>query len=509
MLLSIRPFLIICGALLFFTACQKDEFDTITVKEDPTFDPNEYYSNSLIGAVSSGNDEYANVGCLTVDFPFSLKLEGELTTTVNNYNEFILAIDTTNDNRALDFEYPLQGMDHNGNATVFSDAVSLGTSYASCVPNDGWTQSRVNGTTMPAFLLDDYCLDLVFPVNLEDGQGNKYIAEDILDFIEYTINIEDLFYSLPLSVKDDLNTVDISSLDDMFDVFAGCEEGNYTPVFLTPDSTHISPFDCFTFVYPIDVLIIVPDTVATINSEDELVQLCLSGVEYELLFPVDVIDQAGNRRTLNDVMDLFNVYVDCGIIVIDTTSGPCAHVEAHVLLFFNGLDIFTRNPYEYDFNYPITLVVEGIQVVLNSDDDYIPAIGGDPSRYKSAEIVYPVSVVQFGRTLVFNNDDDVCAFYETLSEPCSNKPAHIQFLHNTVGVPIDCAFFVNYPFDVDINGTVITLNNRDEYKAELNKTGAYDDIELVYPVTASKITNGQQITFNSDSEICDYINICR
>lgn len=505
----LRSLLITFSALLFFTACNEDNIDTINV-DDVTFEPDESYKNSLVSGLTPGNSKYAKLGCVEIDYPFSLKVENDQTITVQNYSELQTALDATSGDEVLDLELPLQGRDHNGVETTFADSKSLGTSYMSCVPGAGWTKAESRGGIIPAFLIGDYCLDLAYPVNMEDGNGNAYIAEDVIDIITYRLQNDELYYTLPLQVKDEGRTVSIESLDSMFDLFASCEESKYNPLPLANDSVHVSPFDCFTFAFPIDVRIVIPDTIATLNSEDDLTQLYLSGVEYELIFPVDVVTQSGMTVTISEPADFIDVLIDCDIIVIDTTNNACEHTDAYVLLYYNALNIFTLNNYPYDINYPATLIVEGTSVTLNSDDDFIPAIGGNPSRFVDAEIVYPVTVTQFGRTITLNDDNDVCAFYETLLEPCENKPSHIQYFHNTAGVPIDCAFFVDYPLEIINNaGNTVTISNRDDYLAELDAPGAYDAIELVYPVTGIDVQTNQQITFANGDDICQLINQCQ
>lgn len=265
--------------------------------------------------------------------------------------------------------------------------------------------------------------------------------------------------------------------------------------------------DCVEIPYPVDLVQLSGSTI-TINSDAELdAAIMLADSIVDFSYPFDAIV---NNQTMiiESIEDIAIALIACGTIDIDTlNSNPCNFAEAHILLFFNGLNIFSTNNYTYKFNYPITLIVEGTQVVLNNDADYILAIGS-PSRPKSAQIEYPVSVRQFGRTIVLNNDQDVCDFYNTLDEACSNKPAHIQLFHNTVGVPLSCGFFVDFPVSLTRNGVQLTFQDRDEYLSELDTQGAYDELEIVYPVSVTKVNNAQQVTFNSDNDICDYLDNC-
>lgn len=274
----------------------------------------------------------------------------------------------------------------------------------------------------------------------------------------------------------------------------------------SPDSINIS---CVSIPLPVDFLQASGNTV-TVNTETELDSVSLlpdSLVDF--VYPLDGYIGT-NVITFQQIEDFIPALQTCGSIVIDTTVS-CSDLKPHVLLFFNGLNIFTLNRYVYEINYPVTLVVNGTQVVLNQDGDYLPAIGGSPSNLPPTDLVYPITITQFGRDIVLNSDNDVCAFYQTLDEPCANKPAHIQFFFNEgPGRPINCTYFIDYPVDIISNGVTIQIQTRDDYLNELNSSpNAYSDIDLVYPVTASEFVSGQQISFGSAADICQYYDNCQ
>ena len=204
---------------------------------------------------------------------------------------------------------------------------------------------------------------------------------------------------------------------------------------------------------------------------------------------------------------------DLALAVVTCSSRPttCADLDAHVLLFYNALNLYSVNKYVYTINYPVTVIVDGVSIVLNNDDDYLSAIGGDPSRPKDAQLVYPITVNQFGRTITLNNDDDVCQFYFTLFEPCVNKPPHIQFFFNEgPGTPGNCTYFINYPLTVNMNGNPMNIVDRDAYLNLLNSSpNAYNGISLVYPVSAQRFNNNQNLVFISASDICQYLDTCQ
>ncbi|MDP5171652.1 MAG: hypothetical protein NWR72_15505 [Bacteroidia bacterium] len=311
-------------------------------------------------------------------------------------------------------------------------------------------------------------------------------------------------------------------------LFASCDKQNIdeiipeSPVFQT-DTIDVNPYvkslqsvnqdslklDCISIPLPIDFLQASGNTV-TVNTEAELDSVSLlpdSLVDF--VYPFD--GYIGTSVvTFQQVEDFIPALITCGSIVIDSTFN-CSNQLPHVLLFFNALNIFTLNRYVYEINYPVTLVVNGTQVVLNQDSDYLPAIGGSPSNLPPTDLVYPITITQFGRDIVLNSDNDVCAFYQTLDEPCANKPEHIQFFFNEgPGRPINCTYFIDYPVGIVSDGDTLQIQTRDEYLTELNSSpNAYNDIELLYPVTATEFNNGQQIIFGSGSDICQYYNNCQ
>ena len=269
---------------------------------------------------------------------------------------------------------------------------------------------------------------------------------------------------------------------------------------------------CIRIPFPVDFLQASGNTI-TVNSEDELsAAAALSDSIVDFIYPFIVLDDDDVAIVIEEAEDLALALSDCVIDDnSDDNSNGCYNTPAHVALFYNAFNIFTINQYDFEVEFPFTLIVQGNEVVVNNKDEYIPAIGGNPSRFLDVDIVYPVTITQFGQQIVLNSDDEVCEFVKTLSEPCENKPAHIQFFYNEGGgTPINCAYFIEFPVEIHLDGTTIQIQDSEQYRAVLNASpGAYNDIELVYPVTIIQFEDGDEITFEEDSDICDYLeNIC-
>lgn len=292
------------------------------------------------------------------------------------------------------------------------------------------------------------------------------------------------------------------------------EDPNYQPEELTVNSlldkmrslsADSINLDCMSIPLPIEFLQ-ASGNVITITANTDLDSVAaLNDTVVDFVYPFTAyVDN--DPISINSLEDLFLTLISCDPVVL----GPCADTDAHILLFFNALNIFSVNNYEYDINYPVTIIVQGNPIILNEDDDYLPAIGGSPFQPLPTELSYPITITQFGRNIILNSDAEVCDFYQTLDEDCSNKPAHIQYFFNEgPGMPMGCTYFVDYPVMVQINGSTQTMMDRDDYLNTLNASpSAYNDIKLIYPVSITRFNDNQQISFNSDSDICNYLDNC-
>lgn len=301
---------------------------------------------------------------------------------------------------------------------------------------------------------------------------------------------------------------------------SSCEKNNVDKIIVdySPDTVDFNPFlnkmqlfssdtlymSCLAIPYPIDFMRM-SGTALTVNDSSDLTLALVSPDSItDFVYPLQVYSR-GASKTVNSIQELATELVWC-----DTTTVTCADLEAHVLLFFNGLNIFTINKYPYTINYPVQMLVNNQVVTLNQDSDYLPAIGGNPMRPDSANLVYPITIQQFGQTIVLNSDQDVCNFYATLDESCGNKPGHIQFFFNEgPGSAISCTYFINFPVQATYNGSVLTFQSRQDYTTLLTSDpNAYNGLSLVFPVTAERYQNGQTLSFTSDADICQYLTTC-
>lgn len=501
--------------VVLMTACSKENLDE-TIVGEPNFEPDTIAVNTLINALQANLDVGLDLGCITIQYPFDLLLESGMTLTINSTSEFEAVADQGAADQVVDFVFPLTVSTENGESMEANSNEELGVLFGSCVPDDGWDETTSNdGTfTIPAFLFEELCFDLVYPVDVEDTAGNIYTANEegeLIDLLATTAT--NLSFILPISVLDEAgNETLIESVSGFYDLYYSCDgvshpgtEGGIVLDLSDLDSTNCN-FETLAVQYPYNILTESGELVS-IEDENQEAALILSGENYTLQYPFNLVDAEGQVIVVTSELEFILLILPCLITVEEPES---CHADAHVLLFFNGLNIFTINKYEYEINFPVTLIVEGTEVVVNNGDEYLPAVGGSPFDLLETEIVYPVTVTQFGQEIVLNSDADVCQFYETLDEPCVNKPAHIQFFFNEGGgTPINCAYFISYPLNIEVDGETIQVSTREDYLDKLNESPtAYDEIELVYPVSINQVNSGQQLFFESDEDICEYLDNC-
>lgn len=392
---------------LLIASCNKENIDEIII-DDPVFEPDTIIVNSLVNALKDNSSDGLNLDCVTINFPFELALESGNNLTIDSQSDYNNALNNQAPNRVTDFVFPLTVTENDGTTGQVTSNDILGNKFGSCIPTSGWEGLMENSETIPAFLLENNCcFSLVYPVNLEDEEGNTYVANDESELIVLLATTNELFFSLPMTVAlFDGSQLDINTTQDFLDALFDCQ-GIAPPV--TGNGFEITGFACNTIVFPFIVMTTIGPV--TVNDENEYADLLLSGIGMELQYPFSLINPDGDTLVINDFDDLIASYAECGIIITVDPTNIC-DLPAHVNLFFNGHNIFTVFPCPFDINYPLEAIVEGVQQTITDVNSYF-VITGAPSSIKETELVYPIMVTQADGTVVtLNNDDEVCSFIE-------------------------------------------------------------------------------------------------
>ncbi len=393
-------------AVLFLTACNKENVDE-TISGDPGYQPDTVVVNSLMLALRSNSSGSLDLGCISINYPFSLETESGATVVINSTADFEAAIDELAADPAVNFVFPLSITGSDGTTSQVNNNQELGVAFASCIPTFGWDTAAVSGEILPVCAFDEYlCFDITYPVNLEDQNGNTYVAEDEDELIDYLATVEHLYFTLPMTVlQDDGTSLVINNLGEFFDAAMACE-GITPPV--VGGGIEVNGFGCYDLLYPFNVVTDNGDVV-TINNANEYAYLILSGVSVEIQYPFSLINLDGETVVVNSFDDFIATLNACGgiVIIIDTTD--ICDVEAHVLLYFNQ----GQAPFQcgYLINFPTQVEAEGTVYDLNDMFEYYNVYGQYSNQIDKINIIYPVSVtLNDGTILTFNNDSEVCEF---------------------------------------------------------------------------------------------------
>ncbi|MEZ4961875.1 MAG: hypothetical protein R2830_18750 [Saprospiraceae bacterium] len=402
-------------AVLFLTACNKDNIDEV-IPGDPGYQPDTVVVNSLIFAMVGNPSGGLDLGCITINFPFSLLTESGATVEINTEAEFEAATDSTAADPVVDIVFPLSITDSDGNTGQVNDETELGVAFASCIPTTGWVDTTsVDGTyPIPAFLFEDLCFDLVYPVDVEDADENTYTANNEAALIDLLATTSNLTFVLPITVLDEQgNETVIESAAGFFDLYYACDgvippgtQGGI-PIDLSDLDSANCDFESLAIQYPYDVVTDDGDliTVADANQEAALI---LSGVHYTVQYPFSLVDADGEVVTINDDLEFIQLILPC-LVTIEEPD-PCS-TPAHVLLYFNQ----GQAPFQcgYLINFPTQVEAEGTVYDLNDMFEYYNVYGLYSNQIDKISIIYPVSVtLNDGTILTFNNDNDVCQFID-------------------------------------------------------------------------------------------------
>ena len=390
--------------ILLLTACNKQNIDEI-ITEEPDYTPEITEVNNLLKKIDSSSDEGAELDCITIRFPFELRLESGINAKITTDSELQSALGENAVDSAVDFVFPMVIILPGGGVAEVGDNPTLGAYFASCIPDQGWDTALRLGTSMPAFLMDAVCYELIYPVMLEDDQSNTFVANDETELIDLLAGNDQLFYVFPMSVLDgEGNEVLLENVDAYFTLIYDCES-IYPPI--VGDGIEIQGLACYHLLFPFDVILENGDTVM-VNDENEYAGLILNGQNMELQFPfsmISIINPDDEIIVIHNIYDFIAALLDCGIIIEITETELC-DTPAHVLLFWN-------TGCGYQINFPAQVTAGGNTYVLNEFIDYFTDVYNG-YNLNEIELVYPISVTltQGGDVFSFDNAEEVCAFIE-------------------------------------------------------------------------------------------------
>lgn len=381
-----------------FTSCTKENTVIDQQEEVEIEDPTTVKVNPLVNRIETRSADQMELGCLTIDLPFSLDVDG--TVVEINSIEDLEALFSDTSIVSVDFIYPLEVTLPDGSVQTVNNGEELGEAFAACIPDNGWggdTTIVVTDDAFPAFLISDFasCYNLVYPVDLYDLDNETYTAnseEELINLLASTDPNNILFFTFPLSVEDeDGNVYTAEDGDELFTLLFDCVDdptGGGVDTFFVGGNFDLA---CYSIQFPITVELSNGD-VTVVNNHEEFCALMLSGYTYTFTYPMTVVDADGNEIVLNSEEDLQAAIEDCGFWTGDN--------DFFVLLLTAG----TQQDC-YTVNYPITVTVDGVDVEINSSEDLVSLT--DTGSLPEVELPISITLTATGEVVEINDMEDI------------------------------------------------------------------------------------------------------
>lgn len=380
--------------VLLFSACQKDaEIDTTGVDE-PTLETETIELNPLVARNGGANGGGLDFDCFSILYPFGMIDEDGVEYTIDSEESFIENFE--NEVLLVDFVYPLDIEDIDGNSSSVNNGEELAEAFALCLPDGGWEEGD-----FPAYSIgsENSCFDLVYPVTLVDLDGNTIEVSD--DEALNSAVAEGLyFFSFPLTlISEDDETIVVEDIDGLFEALISCNG------FEVEDSTFVweTGFEylgCYMIEFPLEIDLL-DGTTVTVNNHEEYCDLMLQGEIANYSFPLTLIDEEGNVTTVADEEGLEELLDECWDFDFPFGDG---HFELTIIHSGSvSLDPATLDPC-YAIVYPLFVDYGDNQLELSDEEAILELLQTEDPEIVDYEMVYPVSLILSDGTTVSVSD---------------------------------------------------------------------------------------------------------
>jgi len=290
--------------------------------------------------------------------------------------------------------------------------------------------------------------------------------------------------------------------------FVSCTKDSYT---LSEEELADSVIDlrtdslpCFQFVFPISFQL--PDqSVVEVNSLEEAKILRDSiGRKLKLVYPVQIVNSAGETVTVEDHDQMHSILADCGIVPDKGNGGPKGHGGkgghgGHGPKGFGPL--FDNKCFQFVYPYSV-LLPDSSTVQIDSAGELKELIKSVDGKI---ELVFPVSVIKSsGETVTVTSPEDLKLILdECRPDTLGNGGGHGK--HGDHGK--DC-FELVFPLTmVYPDGTTATYDDESALKAAMekwkkeNKGNKNGKPEFQFPIKVIKSGETDPTTVNSKEEL--------
>lgn len=365
-------------------SCSKESGITEETNKGDIVPTEEKDQNALLTrSVTSENG--LNLDCITILYSFDVVDNEDETHTITSDDDFNALFDPENETFIVDFVYPLDIEDEDGNTSTVENGEELGEAFANCLPNE-WDEEA-----FPAYLinLENSCLTLQYPVTVSKLDGSTATYDDEASFVA-ALAEEPLFFVFPLSLtNEDGETIVANDVDELLTALFDCN-GLDIDTTIWDEDFGFEYIGCYEIVFPFSVEL-TDGTIVEVNNHMEYCDLLLEGNIQGFAFPMTLINAEGETVTVNNQEELDALIAECfdfeGEMVGDLIN-----------LFIGGLsDPASGIDPCFEISFPMSAVEvdwegnEGNEITFNSFEEILEVFeaGPDSPLYN---IIYPVTV---------------------------------------------------------------------------------------------------------------------
>lgn len=421
-------------SLLIITSCQKENIDTVIETEEiitpttTTITPPPP-ANALLGRASSESSTGAeaqgdglNLDCIEIIFPFNLVDSEGATHEVESEEAFIVLLSEKLDTPQyiVDFEYPIS-VRVNEEVREIADTEELGELFAECIPDGGWDEF-----IFPAYLIDDEnsCYKIVYPISLEDVEGNITTVADEAAFIEVLVEKE-VYFHFPINLTDGEAVVSIANVDELFNTLFSCNE-YYEDSTAWDWEDGFEYIGCFQVNFPMTV-VVADGSEKVVNNHEELCELMLQGELVDYVYPLTLTSPEGEEVIVNSAEELDDIIEQCfgeeGPWNPDGGIGVFSNSDVILLISFVEPIDTTEFDGCYIINFPIevTYYNQGDTTTITDAFNSVEEIWAIPTLYGNgianetqAKLVYPLAVTSTvdNAIIELNNIEEITELVE-------------------------------------------------------------------------------------------------
>lgn len=333
------------------------------------------------------------------------------------------------------------------------------------------------------------CISVDYPFDFNaDGVVTTMVDEaDVIALFTSGQQFQSLDFVYPLNVtlEDGSTTVaadasELSALVSACVPTTGWGTGSF-PAFFFDDA------NCISLSYPVDLTDMDGNTVSAAD-EMAYVNLIASNPGLSFVFPLSVADSSGVTVAVADVDALFDILVNCSNPGTGpgTGSGPGTGQGGGT-----GHSSILLGEGCFDYNYPVNLIdFDGNVVSVMNDNDFsVALLNGD---FFDFEYSFSVTLEADGsQVTIADQDDFVNLLGSCISSPTSYGVNAIPF----IGIAMfDSCYALVFPFDIDVDGVNITINNAADAQTFVDGQQFGD---IVFPVD---VTQGGQLVTLTDAQ---------